>query len=124
MADQLFSRHPHPGGPGAMLGAHRLRRRRTPAPLRPASAAAWRSVPSHGEFKTKKSRRTLALPLLAASWHAGAGLAGVFPNLVLLADIPEVLGMAGVVMLREQQRLLSALTARCRGDPLPCQAMI
>jgi len=45
----------------------------------------------------------------------------VFPNLVLLADIPEVLGMAGVVMLREQQRLLSALTARCGGIPCPAR---
>jgi integrase len=28
----------------------------------PASAAVWRSVRSHGDTKTEKSRRTLALP--------------------------------------------------------------
>jgi integrase len=32
----------------------------------PASAAVWRSVRSHGDTKTEKSRRTLRLPLMAA----------------------------------------------------------
>jgi integrase len=32
----------------------------------PASAAVWRSVRAHGDTKTKKSRRTLALPQMAA----------------------------------------------------------
>ncbi len=32
----------------------------------PASAAVWRSVRSHGDTKTEKSRRTLALPQMAA----------------------------------------------------------
>jgi integrase len=32
----------------------------------PASAAVWRSVRAHGDTKTEKSRRTLALPQLAA----------------------------------------------------------
>lgn len=31
----------------------------------PASAAVWRSVRSHGDIKTEKSRRTLALPQMA-----------------------------------------------------------
>ena len=33
----------------------------------PASAAVWRSVRSHGDTKTEKSRRTLALPQMAVS---------------------------------------------------------
>ena len=33
----------------------------------PASAAVWRSVRSHGDTKTEKSRRTLALPDMAAN---------------------------------------------------------
>jgi integrase len=33
----------------------------------PASAAVWRSVRAHGDTKTEKSRRTLALPQLAAT---------------------------------------------------------
>ncbi len=32
----------------------------------PASAAVWRSVRAHGDTKTEKSRRTLALPQIAA----------------------------------------------------------
>jgi integrase len=32
----------------------------------PASAAVWRSVRAHGDTKTEKSRRTLALPRMAA----------------------------------------------------------
>jgi integrase len=35
-------------------------------PPMPASAAVWRSVRSHGDTKTEKSRRTLALPQMAA----------------------------------------------------------
>ena len=34
-------------------------------PPAPASAAVWRSVRSHGDTKTEKSRRTLALPQMA-----------------------------------------------------------
>jgi integrase len=34
-------------------------------PPMPASAAVWRSVRSHGDTKTEKSRRTLALPQMA-----------------------------------------------------------
>jgi integrase len=33
----------------------------------PASAAVWRSVRSHGDTKTEKSRRTLALPQMAVN---------------------------------------------------------
>jgi integrase len=36
-------------------------------PPRPASAAVWRSVRTHGDVKTEKSRRTLALPLMAVT---------------------------------------------------------
>jgi integrase len=36
-------------------------------PPAPASAAVWRSVRSHGDTKTEKSRRTLALPEMAVS---------------------------------------------------------
>src|SRR4029077_14735543 len=35
------------------------------SPPAPASAAVWRSVRSHGDTKTEKSRRTLALPEMA-----------------------------------------------------------
>jgi integrase len=35
------------------------------SPPMPASAAVWRSVRSHGDTKTEKSRRTLALPEMA-----------------------------------------------------------
>ena len=35
------------------------------APPAPASAAVWRSVRAHGDTKTEKSRRTLALPRMA-----------------------------------------------------------
>ena len=35
------------------------------SPPIPASAAVWRSVRSHGDTKTDKSRRTLALPEMA-----------------------------------------------------------
>jgi integrase len=34
-------------------------------PPLPASAAVWRSVRSHGDTKTEKSRRTLGLPQMA-----------------------------------------------------------
>src|SRR5215467_6304030 len=37
------------------------------SPPRPASAAVWRSVRSHGDTKTEKSRRTLALPEMAVT---------------------------------------------------------
>ena len=36
-------------------------------PPAPASAAVWRSVRSHGDTKTEKSRRTLALPEMAVN---------------------------------------------------------
>ena len=36
------------------------------SPPLPASAAVWRSVRAHGDSKTDKSRRTLALPRMAA----------------------------------------------------------
>jgi integrase len=35
-------------------------------PPTPASAAVWRSIRTHGDTKTEKSRRTLALPQIAA----------------------------------------------------------
>ena len=38
----------------------------TADPPIPASAAVWRSVRAHGDTKTEKSRRTLALPHMAA----------------------------------------------------------
>jgi len=37
------------------------------SPLVPASGAVWRSVRSHGDTKTEKSRRTLALPEMAVN---------------------------------------------------------
>ena len=37
------------------------------SPPAPASAAVWRSVRSHGDTKTEKSRRTLALPEIAVN---------------------------------------------------------
>ena len=37
------------------------------SPPVPASAAVWRSVRSHGDTKTEKSRRTLALPEMAVN---------------------------------------------------------
>jgi integrase len=37
------------------------------SPPVPASAAVWRSVRSHGDTKTEKSRRTLALPEMAVT---------------------------------------------------------
>ena len=37
------------------------------SPPVPASAAVWRSVRWHGDTKTEKSRRTLALPEMAAN---------------------------------------------------------
>jgi integrase len=37
------------------------------SPPAPASAAVWRSVRSHGDTKTEKSRRTLALPEMAVN---------------------------------------------------------
>jgi integrase len=37
------------------------------SPPVPASAAVWRSVRSHGDTKTEKSRRTLALPAMAVT---------------------------------------------------------
>jgi len=34
----------------------------------PPHVAVWRSVRVHGETKTERSRRTLALPRLAVAW--------------------------------------------------------
>lgn len=58
-------------------------------------------------------RRVLEAVLTAQ--HTAAGLAGVWPSAVVLGVITAVLGAAGTV-LREQQRLLSELTARYAQD--------
>ena len=47
--------------------------------------------------------------------HTSAGLASVWPSAALLGLITAALGLAGVV-LREQQRMLSELTARYAQD--------
>ncbi len=58
-------------------------------------------------------RRVLEAVLTAS--HTAAGLGGVWPSAVALGVITAVLGLAGTV-LREQQRLLSALTSRYAQD--------
>lgn len=58
-------------------------------------------------------RRVLEAVLTAQ--HTAAGLAGVWPSAVVLGVITAVLGAAGTV-LREQQRMLSELTARYAQD--------
>jgi ATP-binding cassette subfamily B protein len=58
-------------------------------------------------------RRVLEAVLTAQ--HTTTGLAGVWPSAVALSVITAVLGVAGTV-LREQQRLLSELTARSAQD--------
>jgi ATP-binding cassette subfamily B protein len=58
-------------------------------------------------------RRVLEAVLTAQ--HTTTGLAGVWPSAVALGVITAVLGVAGTV-LREQQRLLSELTARSAQD--------
>src|SRR6266567_872839 len=78
----LHDRNPHRGGACAAVGPRRSRRRpdaRTPVP---PSIAVWRSVRLHGDTKTEKSRRTLALPQNAVTalrehrrWQAQAQLA-------------------------------------------------
>jgi ATP-binding cassette subfamily B protein len=58
-------------------------------------------------------RRLLEAVLTAP--HTAAGLGGVWPSALALGVITAVLGVAGTV-LREQQRLLSALTSRYAQD--------
>lgn len=58
-------------------------------------------------------RRVLDAVLTAS--HTAAGVSGVWPSAVALGVITAVLGVAGTV-LREQQRLLSALTSRYAQD--------
>jgi len=58
-------------------------------------------------------RRVLEAVLV--SQHTSAGLASVWPSAALLGLITAALGLAGVV-LREQQRMLSELTARYAQD--------
>jgi ATP-binding cassette subfamily B protein len=58
-------------------------------------------------------RRVLEAVLTAS--HTAAGLGSVWPSAVALGVITAVLGLAGTV-LREQQRLLSALTSRYAQD--------
>jgi ATP-binding cassette, subfamily B, bacterial len=58
-------------------------------------------------------RRVLEAVLTAQ--HTAAGLAGVWPSAVVLGAVTAALGAAGTV-LREQQRLLSELTARYAQD--------
>src|SRR5579863_338794 len=58
-------------------------------------------------------RRVLEAVLTAP--HTTAGLGGVWPSAAALGVITAVLGVAGTV-LREQQRLLSALTSRYAQD--------
>jgi ATP-binding cassette subfamily B protein len=58
-------------------------------------------------------RRVLEAVLTAS--HTTAGLGSVWPSAVALGVITAVLGVAGTV-LREQQRLLSALTSRYAQD--------
>jgi integrase len=73
----------------------------------PASAAVWRSVRSHGDTKTDKSRRTLALPEMAvtALWahrerqageRAAAGLTWSERDLVFSARAGAALDAANV----------------------------
>ena len=70
----------------------------------PASAAVWRSVRSHGDTKTDKSRRTLALPEMAvnALWahkerqaddRAAAGRTWADRDLVFSTRTGAALGM-------------------------------
>jgi len=44
----------------------------------PPHVAVWRSVRVHGETKTERSRRTLALPRLAVAWLCQSDLAPLF----------------------------------------------
>jgi ATP-binding cassette, subfamily B, bacterial len=60
-------------------------------------------------------RRVLEAVLTAQ--HTAGGLAGVWPSAVVLGAVTAVLGAAGTV-LREQQRLLSELTARYAQDQI------
>jgi integrase len=73
----------------------------------PASAAVWRSVRAHGDTKTEKSRRTLALPEIAvtalrahrerqASDRAAAGLTWTERDLVFSARTGAALDAANV----------------------------
>ena len=73
----------------------------------PASAAVWRSVRSHGDTKTEKSRRTLALPDMAvnalwshrewqASDRAAAGMTWSERDLVFSARTGAALDAANV----------------------------
>jgi integrase len=73
----------------------------------PASVAVWRSVRSHGDTKTEKSRRTLALPEMAvtalrahrerqAGGRAAAGLAWSDRDLVFPARTGAALDAANV----------------------------
>ncbi len=73
----------------------------------PASAAVWRSVRSHGDTKTEKSRRTLALPDMAvnalwghrerqASDRAAAGMTWSDGDLVFSTRMGAALDAANV----------------------------
>ena len=77
------------------------------SPPAPARAAVWRSVRSHGDTKTAKSRRTLALPEMAltalrahrerqAGDRAAAGLTWSGPDLVFAARTGAPLDAANV----------------------------
>jgi ATP-binding cassette subfamily B protein len=55
------------------------------------------------------------LEAVLGTQHTSAGLASIWPSAALLGVITAALGLAGVV-LREQQRLLSELTARYAQD--------
>jgi ATP-binding cassette, subfamily B, bacterial len=57
------------------------------------------------------------LEAILAAQHTKLGLASVWPSFALLAAITAVLGMAGVV-LRKQQRMLSELTSRYAQDQI------
>jgi len=56
-----------------------------------------------------------ALEAILVTQHTSASLASVWPSAALLGVITAALGLAGVV-LREQQRMLSELTARYAQD--------
>jgi integrase len=58
-------RAPHRRSPGAALGPVDLDGDPAARPPVPPHVAVWRSVRAHGETKTERSRRTLALPAAA-----------------------------------------------------------
>jgi len=56
---------PHRRSQSPALGPRRPRRRPRRQPAHPPHVAVWRSVRAHGDTKTERSRRTLALPATA-----------------------------------------------------------